>query len=287
MTYLEPTTILDFDSSALQNLVRDRGWSSGTDRERIGAVYRFVRDEIGFGYNISDDLPASAVLADGYGQCNTKTNLLMALLRAVGIPCRFHGATVEKALQRGVVTGIPYLLAPRSILHGYAEVLFEGSWRSLEGVILDTRYLEGLRSRFPRTSGAFLGFGAGTESLSAPNNEWVGTDTSIQKTGIDADFGPYDSPDAFYAAKGTNLSGVRAWLFRTWVRRAMNRRVAAIRAQAARPRTGCGSAAVQPQPGEVVPGVAGAIRNAPDLPRSAPTGREHREFLGSPGTHRT
>ncbi|MDP2808518.1 MAG: hypothetical protein Q8O34_00025 [Rhodocyclaceae bacterium] len=30
--------------------------------ERIGAIYRFVRDEIAFGYNQRDDLPASRIL---------------------------------------------------------------------------------------------------------------------------------------------------------------------------------------------------------------------------------
>ena len=49
--------------------------------DRIGAAYAFVRDEIAFGYNLADDLPASRVLEDGLGQCNTKGTLFMALLR--------------------------------------------------------------------------------------------------------------------------------------------------------------------------------------------------------------
>jgi transglutaminase-like putative cysteine protease len=229
MNHLESTPILDFEMPEIQALVRTRGWRTLDAYQRIGAVYTFVRDEIGFGYNAADDLPASRVLADGYGQCNTKTNLLMALLRAVGIPCRFHGATIDKALQRGVVTGVTYLLAPRSILHGYAEVHFDDEWRALEGVILDTPYLDGLRARFPEATGAFLGYGAGTTSLRAPDNEWRGSSTYIQQTGVNADFGVYESPDAFYAAKGTNLRGVRAWMFRTWVRASLNRRVESIR----------------------------------------------------------
>lgn len=65
----------------------------------------FVRDEVTFGYNASDDLPASRVLADHIGQCNTKGTLLMALLRAVGVACRFHRFTIDKALQKGAITG--------------------------------------------------------------------------------------------------------------------------------------------------------------------------------------
>ena len=40
--------------------------------ERIKSIYGFVRDDILFGYNIDDDISASRVLSDGYGQYNTK-----------------------------------------------------------------------------------------------------------------------------------------------------------------------------------------------------------------------
>ena len=39
---------------------------------KIREVYSFVRNEIKFGYNKGDDIIASEVLKDGYGQCNTK-----------------------------------------------------------------------------------------------------------------------------------------------------------------------------------------------------------------------
>lgn len=122
--FLRATPILDHDHPALRRLVAERDWRGLPERERIGAVYDFVR-ELPFGYNISDELPASRVLADGYGQCNTKTTLLMALLRAVGVPCRFHGATIDKRLQQGVVRGLAYRLAPRSIIHSWSEVRHE------------------------------------------------------------------------------------------------------------------------------------------------------------------
>jgi len=46
----------------------------------------------------------------------------MALLRGVGIPCRFHGATIHKQLQVGIVTGLRYRLAPTNIVHSWAKV---------------------------------------------------------------------------------------------------------------------------------------------------------------------
>ncbi len=108
---LQPTRLLDFTHPAIDTLVERRGWRQLPAFERIGAVYDFVRNEIAFGYNASDELSASAVLADGVGQCNTKSTLLMALMRAVGIRCRYHGFTIDKPLQKGAITGIAYALA--------------------------------------------------------------------------------------------------------------------------------------------------------------------------------
>lgn len=226
--FTRSTVILDINHPRVQALVAKQGWLALPLAERIGAVYAFARDEIAFGYNHSDDLPASAVLADGYGQCNTKASLLMALLRAVNVPCRLHGATIHKRLQRGVMEGIAYRLSPDEILHSWAEVRMAGRWVELEGVILDDAYLEGLRKRV-RASGPLLGYGAGTLDVTNPPIMWRGENTAIQKTGIARDLGVYDDPDAFYRRYGVNASGIQRFLFSGAVRHLMNRRVRSIR----------------------------------------------------------
>ena len=109
---LTATPILDFETTPIAQLIDERGWRDLSDTDKIGAVYDFVRNEIAFGYNRADDIPASEVLSDGYGQCNTKGTLLMALLRGVGIKCRIHGFTIHKGLQRGVVPELVFPIAP-------------------------------------------------------------------------------------------------------------------------------------------------------------------------------
>jgi hypothetical protein len=225
---LAATPLLDFHHPDIEALVARRGWRALPMHERIGAVYDFVRNEIPFGYNEGDELPASRVLADGLGQCNTKGVLLMALLRAVGVPCRFHGFTIDKALQKGAVTGLAYGLAPRSIVHSWVEVDLAGRWLNLEGFILDAAYLGRLQQRFAGAR-AFCGYGAATPDLMNPGVDWCGRDTYIQKDGINHDFGVFDSPDAFFARHGSNLSGFKRWLFQRVVRHRMNRHVRRIR----------------------------------------------------------
>ena len=46
---LQPTAILDFEQPSIQALIQGRGWRLLPEQDRIGAVYTFVRDEIGFG----------------------------------------------------------------------------------------------------------------------------------------------------------------------------------------------------------------------------------------------
>lgn len=228
-SHLAATPMLDLDHPSIRQLVEDRGWRQMAPVTRIGAIYEFVRNEITFGYNADDNLPGSRVLADGYGQCNTKATLLMTLLRASGIACRFHAATVRQELQAGVVPEMVRRWAPDEILHSWVEVPGDDGWTRLEGVILDQRYLTGVRRWIGRPDGALLGYAVGTDELGSPPVEWCGRDTEIQMTGIARDLGVHDDPDSWYTTAGTNLSGPRAWLYRLVIRHAMNRRVRAIR----------------------------------------------------------
>ncbi len=226
--WLHETALLDYSAPSIAALLERRGWRALGTEARIRAAYEFVRDDIPFGYNAADDLPASRVLADGYGQCNTKGTLFMALLRALGVPCRLHGFAIDKRLQRGAITGLFYVLAPREILHSWVEVQLGGRWINLEGFILDRPYLSALQARFA-CAGDFCGYGVATDDFRKPPVEWTGGNTYIQHKGIVRDFGVFDDPDAFYRRHGTNLAGWKRWLFEHRVRHAMNRIVARIR----------------------------------------------------------
>lgn len=224
--------MLDYTHSSLVQLVKSRGWNLLGEYERIGAVYNFVQNEIVFGYNEADDIPASRVLADGYGQCNTKGTLLMALLRAVGIPCRFHGFTIDKALQKGAIEGIWFKLSPQNIIHSWVEILYGGKWVNLEGFILDNQYLSSLQNRFAETNGEFCGYGVATLDFKNPPINWVGKDTYIQKEGINQDFGVFDAPDDFFSQYGVNVGGLKKVVFKHFARHQINSRVSKIRQEA-------------------------------------------------------
>lgn len=227
--YLGKTPLLDFDHPALEQLIAQRNWNNLAVQDKIKTIYNFVRDEITFGYNVGDNIPASRVMADGYGQCNTKATLLMALLRAVGVSCRIHGFTIDKALQKGAITGIWYRLSPKNILHSWVEVYLDNQWYFLEGVILDKTYLTALQKLNSECKTTFCGYGAYTKNLAQPEIEWNFNHTYIQREGINQDFGLFDSPDAFYAQHSQKLNSLKKFLFKKFIRHLMNRNVQKVR----------------------------------------------------------
>ncbi|WP_133471316.1 transglutaminase-like domain-containing protein [Paraglaciecola marina] len=227
--HLSETKILNSNDDTIQRLVTERRWLNLDDYSKIGAAYNFVKNEIKFGYNRSDDITASEVLADGYGQCNTKGNLLMALLRALNIECRFHGFTIDQQLQKGAIPTYVFWLAPKYIIHSWVEVCYENRWINLEGFILDDTYLSAIQNRFRTFQQSFCGYGIATKCLAKPKTEWTGKDTYIQKEGIHDDFGLYNSPDEFYSDKGTNLSGIKRWFYQSIIRHLININVSKLR----------------------------------------------------------
>ena len=197
--------------------------------DRIKAIYNYIRDEILFGYNIDDKIKASKVLKDGYGQCNTKGILFMALLRACNIPCRIHGFTIDKILQKGAMTGFVYKKAPNNVLHSWVEVYFEDTWYELEGFILDKEYLNKLQEKFNDCNGAFCGYGVAVKDFKNPVIDFNKNNTYIQSEGINNDFGIYDNPDTLLKEHHQDLSFIKRFAYRHYGRHKMNKNVRRIR----------------------------------------------------------
>ena len=227
--YLRETQMLNFSNPAIKTLIAQRKWKELPEFERIQAIYNYVRDEILFGYNVDDSISASKVLADGFGQCNTKGTLFMALLRGCGIPCRVHGFTIDKKLQKGAMTGFVYHSAPPNIFHSWVEVFLEGHWYELEGFILDKAYLNKLQAANSNCAGAFCGYGVAVKDFQHPIIDFERNDTYIQSEGITQDFGIYDCPDDLLREHHQTMPPLKAFAYRHLGRHLMNRNVRKLR----------------------------------------------------------
>ncbi|MDC7288936.1 transglutaminase-like domain-containing protein [Blautia schinkii] len=227
--YLRETPMLNFSAANIQGLINERQWIKTDECNRIKQIYNYVRDEILFGYNVDDSIPASKVLSDGYGQCNTKGTLFMALLRGVNIPCRIHGFTIDKELQKGAMTGIVYKNAPKNIFHSWVEVYLDGMWYELEAFILDKKYLSQLQSINATCSGAFCGYGVAVKDFYNPIIDFERNNTYIQSEGITQDFGIFDCPDNLLKEHHQEMSPFKAFIYRNLGRHLMNHNIKKIR----------------------------------------------------------
>ncbi len=227
--YLQETDLLDFSNKRIQNLIKEKKWNTLGKFECIKGIYNFVRDEILFGYNSDDKITASKVLKDGFGQCNTKGILFMALLRACNIPCRIHGFTIDKKLQKSAMSGIVYKNAPSSIFHSWVEVFYNGTWFELEGFILDVFYLNKLQNLFNECNGSFCGYGVAVKDFKNPIIDFNENNTYIQSEGINRNFGIYDSPDELLKEHHQEISFIKKIAYRYIGRHIMNLNIKRIR----------------------------------------------------------
>ncbi len=231
-TFLEPSHLLDYTHPTIQQLIRSKGWDTMKEKaDLIGEVYSFVRDEVAYGYTRSFSLPSSKVLSKGYGNCITKSTLLMALLRAVGIPCRFHAMTISKVIYRGLLSKLSYKLATRELYHAWVEAEYNGKWFTLEGHIVDRPYLLKLQAKYPDYIGSFYGYGIAVLNFKNPDNRWNEDHTYVQRQAIEEDLGVFDTPDAFFAQYPTSLAYTQSFRYRTMFRGQLNRSIRAVRAK--------------------------------------------------------
>ncbi|MBN1691373.1 MAG: transglutaminase domain-containing protein [Dehalococcoidia bacterium] len=89
LRYLQPSGLCDFDRSpAIRRKARSLTSGARNRRQKFERVYSFVKK---MPYGLEDwDLKASETIRKGWGMCSGKTNLLIALLRSVGIPARYR-----------------------------------------------------------------------------------------------------------------------------------------------------------------------------------------------------
>lgn len=227
--YLKNTVMLNYQTPQIADLINTQKWSDLNEFEKIGAIYDYVQNKILLGYNKYDNLTATQVLADGIGQCNTKATLIMALLRAVGVPCRLHGTKVTKVFQRSLMPKIMAKLAPPLIVHTWAEVYYNGDWLSLEGVITDKTFISGLQKLFPEHKGKFFDYAVAVKDFNNLQIDWKGENTTVQQQAVVKDLGVYDTPDEFYAEYKQEFRGIKKFMYESVGRKIMTRKVAKIR----------------------------------------------------------
>ncbi|TFF84174.1 MAG: transglutaminase domain-containing protein [Promethearchaeota archaeon] len=141
-TFLIATKYCDFTHHLVIKKAKKLTKDDENPKDKALNIFYFVRDQIKF--MIDDFIKASETLKQGKGDCGIKTNLQVALLRAINIPARFHVAALSKESLKGVVPDPIYRLMPDVIKnHPWCECYLSGNWIACD-TLFDKSLVKGI-----------------------------------------------------------------------------------------------------------------------------------------------
>ncbi|MGD2253016.1 MAG: transglutaminase-like domain-containing protein [Anaerolineales bacterium] len=132
--YLASTRMCDHDHPWLLELASDLANSAANPTEKAIRVFRYVRDQVRFSLAHSRSR-ATQTLRRGYGECLSKTNAQVALLRAIGIPARFRMVKAESVVLHHLVADFVYKQMPPTASHFWTECFLDDRWVSCEAML--------------------------------------------------------------------------------------------------------------------------------------------------------
>ncbi len=148
--FLKSTQFCDCDNKDIIAKAKELTQNDKSPREAALSIFNFVRDQIPFmGGPV---VKASKTLKLGNGFCVTKSNLQVALLRAVNIPARYHVAHLRKDILIGIIPGIETDDIHDVITyHPWCECYLSDKWISCEALfekaLVDKIYNEGIHRK--------------------------------------------------------------------------------------------------------------------------------------------
>jgi transglutaminase-like putative cysteine protease len=126
--WLASTRYCDSEHPTIRKAARDTCRAAVSERAAAVELFRFVRDRVLYTFG-PWGIPASTTLALREGTCTNKNNLLVALLRSVGIPAGYGVLQVNAQEYFGSIAPRVFKpLASAHSVHVYAAVRLEGRW---------------------------------------------------------------------------------------------------------------------------------------------------------------
>jgi hypothetical protein len=170
------------------------------EREKAVALHNYVRDKVKFGFNkYFDATPPEYALSFGYGHCNPKSRLMVALFQIGGFESYQHFVVLPKEILKGAIPPSRYWMIPAELSHSYVEVKVEGSWYAIDSFIVDPPLLSGALTRLEQ-EGRSLGYGVRVGSI----NVWDGESDAFSQFDPNMmveDHGRVEDLDAYFGDK--------------------------------------------------------------------------------------
>ncbi|MCF2141057.1 MAG: transglutaminase-like domain-containing protein [Candidatus Lokiarchaeota archaeon] len=220
----------DYQNDLVRSIAYKLTQNTTSDREKLGKIFYYVRDEIKFGFPVKNDLvKASETIKSRMGQCNNKSTLFLALCKAVGITAKIHFSLISKEIQSGLFTGLAYRLIPSEISHSWVEVYLEGKWRRIDSYINDEPFFRNAKIKL-KASGKKTGFSISCSKAEASSDFNIDEEGFVQMGAVTEDHGLWDDPGDYYSTSQyknrPNL--IKILLYRLMIGR-INKKVERIR----------------------------------------------------------
>ena len=192
--YLTVTAMCDYDNPWFQSIVDEVITGADTPEAQALRIFYYVRDNVRFGLAYSRS-KASQTLKRGYGDCLSKSNVQVALLRATGIPARLRVVQVQSAVLHHLIVDWVYKHMPAHASHFWPECYLNGRWISCEAFLDKPLYAGMLQKNLITKAQVPI--------------DWDGkTDLVILRPWITEDRGSIPSADAALAALQTRQEGM-------------------------------------------------------------------------------
>ena len=140
--YVAATRLCDCDNPWLKRQAEEITAGASTSVDKALKIFYYTRDHVRFSLAYSRSR-ASQILERGYGECGNKTNAQVALLRAVGIPARFHWVQAQAVVLHHLIVDFVYEHMPPRASHFWCECYLDGNWVSCES-LFDRPLYEGM-----------------------------------------------------------------------------------------------------------------------------------------------
>jgi hypothetical protein len=206
-----------------------------SDLEKLELLFLYVRDQIRFGFPSRfsdwDKVRASQVIQSGFGYCNTKATLMVALCRASGIAARVHYSLINAQIMRGIFPGFSFPFLPESGPHSWTEVEIEGVWKPIDSYINDQALFTGARRRLEE-SGRTLGFSLACIDGKCSSEFNFGEKGFVHMGAVVEDLGVWeDASQFFWTEQYRTFSALQQFLYPIMASLS-NRNIKKLRAQA-------------------------------------------------------
>ncbi len=224
--------LCDADHPLVRDTAERLTGAQTTPLGKLRNLFHYVRDDIPFGFPRKweewEVVRASTVIELGFGYCNTKSTLMVALCRAAGIPARVHYGLIDFEIMWGIIPSFAFPFLPGAGPHSWTEVQLEGEWRPIDSYINDEAFFTASRKKLSE-SGRSRGYSVACAEGKCSCEFNFGERGFAQMGAVIADHGAWDDPSEYFASdRYVRMSALQKLLYPA-LRRIADRNVAKIR----------------------------------------------------------